>query len=247
MKAGKAKKEAEAMVRNCKEKCSRKEAILEKKMAEADSKIVSARKMEQEVGLLIEEGVRLRTSSLKEQLDRKANKCKKDANRKFNRMRERYMTLFILSCLYGIIVTLFTAMRSEILCQDAELFFRTIGKGAVFFVTGVHRIAGFLAGVGENIPYPILSMLLFGIVYLLITVIIYGGLILLISYPLKRYLLFFREKQADEFTLFMFLLCAAVPVYFGNWIKWFVPINLIILMIVLVLLYLIFRGVMEAE
>lgn len=243
----KTRKEAGKTVRACKEEYAKKQGELEAKMAEADARTTFAHQLEKNVNRIIEDGVKQRTAFLQKQLEGKARKYKKDADRKYKRMRKGYMTLFVLGCLYGIIVTLFTSIKTEVVCKDADLFVMSIWNAGISFVTGVHGIAGFLAGVIGFIPYTVIRTLFYGLVYAGATIVIYGILTALIVYPVKGYLVFFLEKQADEFTLFMLLLCIAYPIFYGEWIKGLIPVNLILLMVLLMAACLTARGILEME
>ena len=78
-----------------------------------------------------------------------------------------------------------------------------------------------------------IRVLLYGLLYFIITAAIYGILFIVISIPVRKYMRFFLKKQADEFTLFLLMVCIAIPVFFVSEIKAVISLNLAIVMLIL--------------
>ena len=241
------RKEAEALVRNCKDEYSRKEERLKIREGKLETQIVSVSEKEKELDQLIRQEARNRTSSLQRRFEKETREMKRAYDRNFRRMRTIYGLLFGLACIYGIMVTILTAYKSEVICMDANLFVTGIGKSGIAFVSGVNGIAAFFAGIAAFIPFRAVGALLYGLIYALVTLGIYGGLILLIGFPVIRYLRFFFEKQADELSLFMVLLCITYPVFFGEEIKRMVSMNLVTVMLLLTVGCMAARGIWQMD
>lgn len=157
------------------------------------------------------------------------------------------MLLFTLTGLYGLLITLFTALKSETVCKDVNQFGRGLGNGAILFVTTVHKIASITATFTEAVPYMAIRVLLYGLLYFIITAAIYGILFIVISIPVRKYMRFFLKKQADEFTLFLLMVCIAIPVFFVREIKTVMSQNLAIVMLILFSGCMTVRGILLME
>ena len=233
LKAEKAVKEADTMARSCKQEISQKESDLREKMMQAQADISAARQKEAEIDSLIKDGVRRQTSWLKEEYESRNMAIQIKANRRNKEFRDSCFILFTLTGLYGLLITLFTALESETVCKDMHQFARGLRNGLIIFVTAVHKMALLTANLTDGIPYIAIRVLLYGLLYIIITAAIYGILVIMISIPVKKYMRFFLKKQADEFTLFLLMACIATPVFFANEIKTVMSLNLAIVMLIL--------------
>lgn len=247
LRAEKAVKEADTMARSCKEEISQKENILHEKMMQAEADISAARQKEAEIDSLIKDGVRRRTSWFKKEYERRNREMQIKANRKNKEFRDSCLLLFTLTGLYGLLITLFTALKSETVCKDVNQFGRGLGNGLILFMTVVHKMAVFTAKLTEGIPYMAIRVLLYGLLYFIITAVIYGILFIVISIPMRKYMGFFLKKQADEFTLFLLMVCIAIPVFFVSEIKTVMSLNLTIVMLILFSGCMTVRGILLME
>lgn len=87
----------------------------------------------------------------------------------------------------------------------------------------------------------------YGLLYFIITAVIYGILFIVISIPVRKYMRFFLKKQADEFTLFLLMFCIAIPVFFVSEIKTVMSLNLTIVMLILFSGCMTVRGILLME
>lgn len=166
---------------------------------------------------------------------------------KFQQKRAAYALLFTLSCVYGILVTLFSAIRSPVVCRDASQFLIRIRNVGMTVVSGIDNIAAFFSSFLALISYPEARVVFSGLVYLLVTIIIYGVMIAVVFYAIRRYCTFFKENLTDEYTIFIIAVCIAGPVFFAAQIKEYFSVNLIIAILLLSVASLAVRSILEMK
>ena len=158
-----------------------------------------------------------------------------------------YRGIVFFTLFYSIITTVITATNTDALVKDFQAFYKTIYRGIAILVGWISVAANFVAKLGDMIPQAIVSAivhwLLVGIVYAVIGGAI-GWLLFLLG---KKYVGFFKEKQADEISVFVVLITLAITVFMADWIKSILSINLIGLMLLLFVGYTVIRGIVQAE
>ena len=138
---------------------------------------------------------------------------------------------------YSIATTLFTAILSPVFLNDCITFFGTIGKGIINlfreFVTGADSFGQLSNGISNSIVS--------GIVYWLIVAIVMGSLFIItgflivgIGYQVGK---IYRKYCWDIISVMVALMSIAITIYFGEWIKSGIPINLIVLLLVVHVVY----------
>ena len=170
----------------------------------------------------------------------KCDNRKIQLEKKYKQMTTGYESLMFLLAWYSIATTLFTAILSPVFLNDCITFFGTIGKGIINlfreFVTG----ADSFGQLSNRIPNSIVS----GVVYWLIAAIVMGILFLItgllivgIGYQVGK---IYRKYCWDIISIMVAIMSTAIVIYFGEWIKSVIPINLIVL---LLLVYVVYIGI----
>lgn len=65
--------------------------------------------------------------------------------------------------LYSVMITLFSAVRSQAFAQDAGRFFQIMWRGLSWLVGGILGVGRSVAGISIYISHPIVSKILYGI------------------------------------------------------------------------------------
>ncbi len=235
------------MVRNCKEEYENKESILAAKLAEAEEKTASANVLLEDAQNRIRREVQRKNSYLGRQYMRRVSEKERETESRFLLSRTGYQLLFAISCVYGMMVTVFTALKSEEICADAITFLAGIKDRTITIISGIDFLADALASVSRFVPNPMARMIISGMMYVITTAGIYAAIFIVLSLPIKKYIRFFVKKQADEYTLFMAGISIAVSVFYGKEIKGMTGCNLIVIMILLFTGCMIVRGVLDME
>ena len=147
-------------------------------------------------------------------------------------------------------VSLYITKRSETVLQWGKrknikkwwliTFFGTIGKGIVSllqeFVTGADSFGQLSNRISNSIISEIVYWLIAAIV-MGILFIITGFLIIGIGYQVGK---IYRKYCWDIISIMVAIMSTAIVIYFGEWIKSVIPINLIVL---LLLVYVVYIGI----
>ena len=148
-----------------------------------------------------------------------------------------YEALIFLLIWYSVSTTLFQMIRSKIFISDCVVFFDTIA-------TFVQTIAGWIipatknmAQISNGISNPVVA----GIVYWLIRILICGGCLvgagILVAFIGIKIAGLYKKCCWDMITILVTLISMAIAIYFGDWIKAVLPINLLFLLLFVQLVY----------
>ena len=170
----------------------------------------------------------------------KCDNRKIQLEKKYKQMTTGYESLMFLLAWYSIATTLFTAILSPVFLNDCITFFGTIGKGIINlfreFVTGADSFGQLSNGISNSIVsgivYWLIAAIIMGILF-----IITGFLIIGIGYQVGK---IYRKYCWDIISIMVAIMSTAIVIYFGEWIKSVIPINLIVL---LLLVYVVYIGI----
>ena len=170
----------------------------------------------------------------------KCDNRKIQLEKKYKQMTTGYESLMFLLAWYSIATTLFTAILSPVFLNDCITFFGTIGKGIINlfreFVTGADSFGQLSNGISNSIVSGIVYWLIAGTVMAILFVIT-GWLIIGIGYQVGK---IYRKYCWDIISIMVAIMSTAIVIYFGEWIKSVIPINLIVL---LLLVYVVYIGI----
>ena len=148
-----------------------------------------------------------------------------------------YEALIFLLIWYSVSTTLFQMIRSKIFISDCVVFFDTIA-------TFVQTIAGWIIPATKNIAQisnGISNPIVTGIVYWLIRILICGGCLvgagIFLAFIGIKIVGLYKKYCWDMITIMVILISMATAIYFGNWIKTALPINLLFLLLFVQLVY----------
>ena len=185
-------------------------------------------------------------------LYQKCGNCKQTAylkaKEKYDMQREKlagryktktamYEALMFLLIWYSVSTTLFQMIRSKIFISDCVVFFDTIA-------TFVQTIAGWIALIGKNVAQisnGISNPVIAGIIYWLIRILICGGCLvgagILVAFIGIKIAGLYKKYCWDMITILVTLISMEIAIYFGDWIKTVLPINMLFLLLLVQLVY----------
>ena len=167
----------------------------------------------------------------------KCDNRKIQLEKKYKKMTTGYESLMFLLAWYSIATTLFTAILSPVFLNDCITFFGTIGKEIINlfreFVTGADPFGQLSNGISNSIVSGIVYWLIVAIV-MGILFIITGFLIIGIGYQVGK---IYRKYCWDIISIMVAIISTAIVIYFGEWIKSVIPINLIVLLLLVHVIY----------
>ena len=167
----------------------------------------------------------------------KCDNRKIQLEKKYKNMTTGYESIMFLLAWYSTSTTLFAAILSPAFLNDSITFFGTIGKGIVSllqeFVTG----ADSFGQLSNRISNSIISW----IVYWLIAAIVMGILFIMTGLPIVwigyQVGKIYRKYCWDIISIMMAIMSTAIAIYFGKWIKSIIPMNLILLLLLVHVVY----------
>ena len=185
-------------------------------------------------------------------LYQKCGNCKQTAylkaKEKYDMQREKlagryktktamYEALMFLLIWYSVSTTLFQMIRSKIFISDCVVFFDTIA-------TFTQTIAGWVVLAGKNVAQisdGISNPVVAGIINWLIRILICGGCLvgagIFLAFIGIKIVGLYKKYCWDMITIMVILISMATAIYFGNWIKTALPINLLFLLLFVQLVY----------
>ena len=185
-------------------------------------------------------------------LYQKCGNCKQTAylkaKEKYDMQREKlagryktktamYEALMFLLIWYSASTTLFQMIQSKVFVSDCGIFFDAIG-------TFTQTIAGWIALIGKNVAQisnGISNPVIAGIIYWLIRILICGGCLvgagIFLAFIGIKIVGLYKKYCWDMITIMVILISMATAIYFGNWIKTALPINLLFLLLFVQLVY----------
>ena len=167
----------------------------------------------------------------------KCDNRKSQLEKKYKNMTTGYESILFLLAWYSITITLFTAILSSVFLNDCIAFFGSFGKGIVRllqeFITGADSFGQLSNGISNSIVS--------GIVYWLIAAIVMGILFIITGLPIVWICYqvgkIYRKYCWDILSIMMAIMSTAIVIYFGEWIKSVLPINLIVLLLLVHVVY----------
>ena len=152
-----------------------------------------------------------------------------------------YEALMFLLIWYSVSTTLFQMIRSKIFISDCVVFFDTIA-------TFIQTIAGWIILTGKNmaqISNGISNPVVAGIVYWLIRILICGGCLvgagILVAFIEIKIAGLYKKYCWDMITIMVILVSMAIAIYFADWIRTILPVNLLFLLLLVQVIYVVIR------
>ena len=148
-----------------------------------------------------------------------------------------YEALMFLLIWYSVSTTLFQMIRSKVFISDCMVFFDTIATFVQTIAGGIIPAVKNMAQISNGISNPVVA----GIVYWLIRILICGGCLvgagIFLAFIGIKIVGLYKKYCWDMITIMVILISMATAIYFGNWIKTALPINLLFLLLFVQLVY----------
>ena len=241
-----ARQEAKATVSAVKEQYASKQAELERKIASAEYRERQASTLEANLS----HQAYTRAQKLAEN---KLKALQGEYEAKKRSLDSEYKTLtvgyegFLLGCLlYGVLVTLFTAVRSEAFISDFKTFFITIWQFIVWLVKSLVSLGEWASQLGDMIPQPIVAFIVHWLLWILACIGLGIGIVILLLTGFFKWLEWFKENQADLVALSVFLVSLALIIFFAEVFKAFLPVNLLLLLLLVQIVTMGIRAYIQA-
>ena len=138
---------------------------------------------------------------------------------------------------YAIVTTIFAAMRSEIFLGDFTAFVDTIWNGICRSGKWIVDIGNVLAQVGDRIPNEMLAIIVHWLLFIIVIIGGVGAVGVQTVIVEKKVAKVYQENCWDVISVGIAVISLVMAVYFGDWIKVLVKLNLVTLLLLVQAVY----------
>ena len=138
---------------------------------------------------------------------------------------------------YAIVTTIFAAMRSEIFLGDFTAFVDTIWNGICRSGKWIVDIGNVLAQVGDRIPNEMLAIIVHWLLFIIVIIGAVGAVGVQTVIVEKKVAKVYQENCWDVISVGIVVISLVMAVYFGDWIKVLVKLNLVALLLLVQAVY----------
>ena len=225
-----ARQEAEATVSSVKREYEAKGRELDRRIGEAAKQSASLKSERQSISEDIEQRATAKYLDQKKELDRK-----------FKAKTASYDSCMLGLLLYGVLTTVFTAVRSEAFVSDFKTFFEVVWGFLLTCFGWLENGANFVAQIGDKIPQEIVATIVHWLLWFIVLFGIGIGAVVLLLIGIVKLVKWYAEEYADNTSLGFALVSLALSIFFAEEIRAFLPINLLLLLILVHIVYVLIR------
>ncbi len=138
---------------------------------------------------------------------------------------------------YAVVTTILPAMRLETFIGDFTAFVDTVWNGICQSGIWIVDVGNELAQVGDRIPNEIMTIVAHWLLFVIVIVGAVVAVCVLMVIAEKKVLRVYRENCWDVISIGVAVTSVALVVYFGDWIKEFVKMNLVVMLLLVQVIY----------
>ena len=236
-----ARQEAMTEVSAVKEECAKRERIAEGKEQEADRLKSHLKAVEADLSGQIDKKAQNLVESKLNALHGVYEAKQRSLDRKFKAKTASYDSCMLGLLLYGVLTTVFTAVRSEAFVSDFKTFFKVVWGFLLTCFGWLENGANFVAQIGDKIPQEIVATIVHWLLWFIVLFGIGIGAVVLLLIGIVKLVKWYAEEYADNTSLGFALVSLALSIFFAEEIRAFLPINLLLLLILVHIVYVLIR------
>ena len=138
---------------------------------------------------------------------------------------------------YASVTTIFAAIRSETFLGDFTAFVDTVWNGICQSGKWIVDVGNALAQAGDRIPNETMAIVAHWLLFIIVIVGAAVAVGVLIVIAEKKVTKVYQENCWDVISIGVTVTSVALVVYFGDWIKGFVKLNLVVLLLLVQAVY----------
>lgn len=230
-----------AEVSAVKEECAKRERIAESKAQEADRLKSHLKAVEADLRGQIDKKAQNLVESKLNALHGVYEAKQRSLDRKFKAKTASYDSCMLGLLLYGVLTTVFTAVRSEAFVSDFKTFFKVVWGFLLTCFGWLENGANFVAQIGDKIPQEIVATIVHWLLWFIVLFGIGIGAVVLLLIGIVKLVKWYAEEYADNTSLGFALVSLALSIFFAEEIRAFLPINLLLLLILVHIVYVLIR------
>lgn len=224
-----------------KEECAKRERIAESKAQEADRLKSHLKAVEADLSGQIDKKAQNLVESKLNALHGVYEAKQRSLDRKFKAKTASYDSCMLGLLLYGVLTTVFTAVRSEAFVSDFKTFFEVVWGFLLTCFGWLENGANFVAQIGDKIPQEIVATIVHWLLWFIVLFGIGIGAVVLLLIGIVKLVKWYAEEYADNTSLGFALVSLALSIFFAEEIRAFLPINLLLLLILVHIVYVLIR------
>ena len=236
-----AEQEAMTEVSAVKEECAKRERIAESKAQEADRLKSHLKAVEADLSGQIDKKAQNLVESKLNALHGVYEAKQRSLDRKFKAQTASYDSFLLGLLLYGVLTTVFTAVRSEAFVSDFKTFFEVVWGFLLTCFGWLENGANFVAQIGDKIPQEIVATIVHWLLWFIVLFGIGIGAVVLLLIGIVKLVKWYAEEYADNTSLGFALVSLALSIFFAEEIRALIPINLLLLLILVHIVYVLIR------
>lgn len=236
-----ARQEAMTEVSAVKEECAKRERIAESKAQEADRLKSHLKAVEADLSGQIDKKAQNLVESKLNALHGVYEAKQRSLDRKFKAKTASYDSCMLGLLLYGVLTTVFTAVRSEAFVSDFKTFFEVVWGFLLTCFGWLENGANFMAQIGDKIPQEIVATIVHWLLWFIVLFGVGIGAVVLLLIGIAKLVKWYAEEYADNTSLGFALVSLALSIFFAEEIRAFLPINLLLLLILVHIVYVLIR------
>ena len=157
--------------------------------------------------------------------------------KKYKAKTVEFDTMIVVLWWYVIVTTIFAAIRSETFLGDFTVFVDTVWNGICQSGKWIVDVGNALAQAGDRIPNETMAIVAHWLLFIIVIVgaAVAVGVLMVIGE--KKVTKVYRENCWDVISVGEAVTSVALVVYFGDWIKAFVKLNLVVLLLLVQAVY----------
>lgn len=148
-----------------------------------------------------------------------------------------FYAMMIVLWWYASVTTVFAAIRSEVLISDATFSVRTVWKVLCMFGQWLIFTGQYLAGVSNRLSNEKAAVIVHWLLQIVVIGGVAGGTGALLFMLGKKVIKVYRENCFDLVSAVVAVTSVAIVVYFGDWFKAVVDVNLVVLLLLVQAVY----------
>ena len=157
--------------------------------------------------------------------------------KKYKAKTVEFDAMIVILWWYASVTTIFAAIRSETFLSDFTAFVDTVWIGICQSGKWIVDVGNALAQVGDRIPNETVAIVVHWLLFIIVIVgaaVAVGVLIVIVE---KKVTKVYRENCWDVISIGVAVTSVALVVYFGDWIKDFVKLNLVVILLLVQAVY----------
>lgn len=157
--------------------------------------------------------------------------------KKYKAKTVEFDAMIVILWWYASVTTIFAAIRSETFLSDFSAFVDTVWNGICQSGKWIVDVGNALAQAGDRLPNETMAIVAHWLLFIIVIVGAAVAVGVLIVIAEKKVAKVYRENCWDVISVGVVVTSVALVVYFGDWIKDFVKLNLVVLLLLVQALY----------